>query len=232
MLSELIGYLNRNSGALMVVFSGVVTISTVAYALLTWKLVSETRKMRQVQTEPRIEIVLKSLDFAINIARLHVRNIGLGPAINVNFVPRIVTGGDEAKALLEEFTRTNFFKVGLKYLGPGQELHSGYTQMSHNTEAKIESVFVFDLEYQGATGKKYKDHITIDISEHKGAYQLGTPNLYSIAQSLKKIQEEFSHVISGFKKINADIYTTEDRMKEDEERLAAIDRLKNERENS
>ena len=232
MLSELIDYLNKNSGALTVVFTGVVTISTVAYALLTWKLVSETRKMRQVQTEPRIEIALKSLDFAINIARLHVRNIGLGPAINVKFGPRVVAGGDAARVLLEEFTRTNFFKVGLKYLGPSQELHSGYTQMIHDTEAKVQSVLVFDLEYKGATGKKYKDQITIDMSEQKGAYQLGTPNLYSIAQSLKKIQEEFSHVISGFKKINADIYTAEDRAREDEERLAAIDQLKNERENS
>ena len=232
MLNEAIDYLNKNSGALTVLFTGVVTISTVVYAILTWRLVSETRRMREVQTEPRIEITLKPLEFAINIVRLHIRNIGLGPAANVKFSPRIMAGDDAAKALLEEFTEMNFFKSGITYFGPGQELHSGYTQMDQNTDAKLESILVFELEYIGATGKKYKDQVIVDMSEQKGAYQLGTPNLYSIAQSLKKLQEEFSHVVSGFKKINADIYTAEDRARQHEERLAAIEQRKKEETNS
>jgi hypothetical protein len=70
-----------------------VTISTVVYSILTGKLVSETTKMRQVQTEPKIEITIKPFDFAINIVRLHVRNIGLGPAINVTFNMKVISGG-------------------------------------------------------------------------------------------------------------------------------------------
>lgn len=48
--------------------------------------------MRQVQTEPKIEITARSMEFAIHILRLHVRNIGLGPALNVKFKPRVVEG--------------------------------------------------------------------------------------------------------------------------------------------
>ena len=232
MLTETVAYLNNNSGALTVLFSRGCDDLDLAYAILTWKLVSETRRMREVQTEPRIEITLKPFEFAINIVRLHIRNIGLGPATNVTFGPRVMSGGDAAKVLLEEFTETNFFKSGLAYFGPGQELLSGYTQMNQNTDAKLESVLVFDLDYAGVMGKKYKDHVTIDMSEQEGAYQLGTPNLYSIAQSLKKIQEEFSHVASGFKKISADIYTSEDRAMQREERLAAIEQRKKEKANS
>jgi hypothetical protein len=136
MLVEAIAYLNSNSGALTVVFTAVVTISTVAYAILTWSLVSETKRMCEVQTEPRIEITLKTLDYAINIARLNIHNIGLGPAQNVNFNAHIISGGEAAEKLLEEFNRTNFLRIGLKYFGPGQELHSGYTQMTKNTDAK------------------------------------------------------------------------------------------------
>jgi hypothetical protein len=213
MLAQLIAYLNSNSGALTVIFTAVVTISTVAYAVLTGSLVSETKKMREVQTEPRIEIALKPLDFAINIVRLHVRNMGLGPARNVRFTSRVSSGGEGAEKLLGEFNKTNFLKNGLKYFGPGHELHSGYTQITKDFDAKVASVLVYDVEYESVTGKKYDDQITIDISELKGMNQLGKPNLYAIAQSIEAIQKEFSHVVSGFKKIHADVYTSEDREK-------------------
>ena len=232
MLTEAIDYLNKNSGALTVLFTGVVTISTVAYAVLTWKLVSETRRMREVQTEPKIEITLKPLEFAINIVRLHIRNIGLGPAVNVKFMPQVISGGDVAKALLDDFTEPNFFKTGIAYLGPKQELLSGYTQMNKDTDAKLEAILDFNLEYNGATEKKYTDKITIDMSQHEGMHQLGIPHLYSIAQSLKKLEAEFSHVVSGFKKVNANIYTAEDRERENKERLEALKKRRKEKPNS
>ncbi|NQT71121.1 MAG: hypothetical protein HQ552_16270 [Desulfobacteraceae bacterium] len=232
MLSETLAYLNSNSGALTVVFTAVVTISTVAYAILTWNLVSETRRMREVQTEPKIEITLNSLDFAINIVRLYVRNIGLGPAKNIRFTSHITSGGKAAEKLLEEFNKTNFLKVGLKYFGPGHELHSGYTQMTKDFDAKIASVLIYDVEYESVTGKKYKDQITIDISERKGMNQLGKPNLYAIAKSIEAIQKEFSHVVSGFKKIHADVYTTEDRDIEKADEIDIIEQMEEEKKNS
>jgi len=36
--------LNQNIGVLTVIFSAMVSIATVVYAILTWKLVSETKK--------------------------------------------------------------------------------------------------------------------------------------------------------------------------------------------
>jgi len=230
MLSDTIAYLNSNSGALTVVFTAVVTISTVAYAILTCSLVSETKRMREVQTEPRIEITLKSLDYAINIVRLHIRNIGLGPAKNIRFTSHISSGGDVAEELLEEFNKANFLKVGLKYFGPGHELCSGYTQITKDFDAKIASVLIYDVEYESFTGKKYKDQITIDISERKGSTQLGKPNLYAIAQSIEAIEKEFSHVVSGFKKIHADVYTTKDREEADE--IALAEKMKEEKRDS
>jgi hypothetical protein len=114
-------FLAENSGALSVVFTGVVTIATAVYAVLTWQLVSETRRMRKVQTEPKLEITLRSVDEAIHIQRLHVRNIGLGPALGVNFDFKVISGAAGAEALLSELTETNFFHTGISYLGPGEE---------------------------------------------------------------------------------------------------------------
>lgn len=231
-ISEVLEYLNKNSGALTVLFTAVVTVSTVAYAVLTSILVSETKRMRQVQTEPKIEVTIKSFDFAVHIVRIHVRNIGLGPAINVRFTSRVLSGGEAAQALLEEFTKTNFFKIGLKYFGPGQERYSHYTQMTEGHDGKIESVLAIDLAYESTTGVKYKEQATIDMSELKGEYQLGTPNLYAIAKSLEKIQGDFAHITSGFKKIGTNVYTAEDRAKEHEKQRAFIEEAKKNSQNS
>ncbi len=46
-MNEILDFLNENAGALTVIFTAVVTLSTVAYATLTRVLVSETRKMRR-----------------------------------------------------------------------------------------------------------------------------------------------------------------------------------------
>lgn len=105
-MTDIFKFLNENSAALTVIFSAVVTLATAVYAILTWILVSETRKMRQVQTEPKIEISLQSLDIAVHIVRLHIRNIGLGPALNIRFSPKIVSGGESAQTLINEFTKT------------------------------------------------------------------------------------------------------------------------------
>lgn len=215
--TEFLEFLNKNSGALTVLFTAVVTISTVIYSVLTGKLVSETKRMRQVQTEPKIEVTIKSFDFAIHIVRLHVRNIGLGPALNVKFNPQVLSGSDAAQALLAEFTQSNFFKIGLNYFGPGQERYSHYTQMTQGHDGKIASVLAIDISYESTTGVKYKEQALIDMSELKGEYQLGTPNLYSIAKSLEKIQTDISHITSGYKKISTQVYTAEDRLKDQEE---------------
>ncbi len=222
-MAEILDFLNNNSGALTVIFTAVVTISTVVYACLTYVLVKETRLMRQVQTEPKIEITARSMEFAIHILRLHVRNIGLGPALNVKFKPRVVEGGDGADKLLSDFTKTNFFNVGLAYFGPGQERISSYTQMTKDHQAKISSVIAFDVEYESCTGLKYHEVLHVDMSEHKGAYQLGKPHLYAIAQSLEKLQKDVGHVVSGYKRIRADVFTAADREVENEAWLKEVE---------
>ena len=215
-MTELLEYLNKNSGAFTVIFTAAVTVATVVYALLTYVLVKETRLMRQVQTEPKIEITVRSLEIAIHIVRLNIRNIGFGPAVKVKFSPKVVAGGESAEKLINEFTETNFFKAGLSYFGPGQEHFSSYTQMTQDLDGKLASVLAFDLQYESVTGKLYRECVVIDMSEHKGAYQLGKPHLYSIAQSLEKLQKDVGHVVSGFKRIRTDIYTSEDRDVENE----------------
>lgn len=104
--------------------------------------------------------------------------------------------------------------------------------MTQGHDGKIESVLAIEISYGSTTGVKYKEQAIIDMSELKGEYQLGTPNLYSIAKSLEKIQKDISHITSGYKKIGAQIYTAEDRQKEQEERRAFIEEATRDNEHS
>jgi len=216
---DFLNFLKENSAALTVLFAGAVTIATVVYAVLTWKLVSETRLMRRVQTDPRIEITINSLDIAIHLVRLRIRNIGQGPALGLKFSPRVIAGAESAQALLDDFTDINYFQTGISYFGPGEERFSSYTEMVKDHDGKIASVIAFDLEYKGASGSKHSESVVIDMAEYKGTYRLGKPHLYSIAQSLEKLQEDVGHITSGFKRLRADVYSQADRDLEREEAL-------------
>jgi len=62
MLEAMLEFLNQNAGALTVIFTTVVTLSTGVYAILTAMLVAGTRSMRQAQTEPKIEVTIRPRD--------------------------------------------------------------------------------------------------------------------------------------------------------------------------
>lgn len=98
--------------------------------------------------------------------------------------------------------------------------------MTEGHDGKIEAVLAIDMAYESTTGVKHTEQATIDMSELKGEYQLGTPNLYSIAKSLEKMQGDFAHITSGFKKIGTNVYTSEDREKEQASQRAFIEEAK------
>lgn len=210
----------------MVIFTAVVTLSTVVYAILTAMLAVETKKMRQVQTEPKIEVVLRPREEIINIVNIYIKNIGLGPAYDLKFDIKAEQGGEGAKRLIEDFTRCNFFRTGLKYIGPGQEIASDYSQLTEMFDQKIESVLNVTILYKSVTKKCYQEKFRIDFSEFKGRSQLGKPHLYSIAQSFEKLQKDIGHLVSGFKHIQADIHTFEDRERVRKEREEQLEQMR------
>ncbi|MFC1503450.1 hypothetical protein ACFL53_03750 [Pseudomonadota bacterium] len=175
--------------------------------------------MREVQTEPKIQITVEGFDFAVHIVRLNIKNIGFGPAKNLKFSNSVISGDESGKALLNDFTKSNFFNTGLRYFGPAQNIYSHYTQTNIDFEGKSKSILSFELTYESVTGKLYKEEILVDMSELKGMYQLGKPNLYAIAKSLENMQKDVHHLTTGFRKIKVDSYTAEDREREREEQL-------------
>jgi hypothetical protein len=211
-MDELIVCLNNNNGLFSLIFSFLVTLSTIVYAVLTGFLVNETIKLRKVQTEPKIQIILESHETFINSIRLNVKNIGQGPALNIIFEPSVISGGKKGEDVLHEFSSVKAFLSGLNYFGPS---HSFYTKDFDILEKEKEKIFdiviKIETKYESITKQKYHDIIIIDFRELEGSYRIGKPNLYSIAQSLEKIEKTLHNITSGFRKIHVDTYDSVDR---------------------
>ena len=216
-LADALNFLNQNAGVLATVFSGIVMLATVVYAVLTASLVTETRRMREVQTEPRIEVIASPLEEMVNIFTLRVKNIGLGPAYDVHFTLRGKSQTSGENELIKDFSRSQFLSKGLRYLGPGQALQSGYTQMHQNFVEKVKACLTVEVTYKSATGKPYADTIIIHFEEFEGYGTIGTPHLYSIAKSLEKIERNVDHLATGFRRMKVDTYSNEDRDREQDE---------------
>lgn len=206
-------FLNENSGAFAVIFSAVVAIATLVYAILTWRLVSETRKLREAQTEPKISVTIQPREEWINFIDMIIQNIGLGPAYNIKFEINYDFEYAKGKFLSE----LNFMKKGLKYLAPNQKVQFFLTSMVENFEEKIKTPFEIKVNYQNSVGKTYGDNYTIDISELVGLIQLGEPPLHKIAKNIENMQQDIHNLCTGFHRIKAIVYTKSD-IKEEEKR--------------
>lgn len=225
-MSDLLDQLNKNSGALSAIFSGVVTVATVVYAWLTAKLVQETRQMRKVQTEPRIQVTYRTRDEWINFLDISVKNIGLGPAQDVQFAIRALSNNPGAQELIDSLLKLGGFKTGLKYLGPGQEFSSFWSNLMDGNTTKVDSQISIVCQYQSVTGTKYAHEYVLDLSELKGSSNIGEPPLLKIAKHIETIEKDIHSLVAGFKRLGVDAYSQENR---DAERAALEERFRQQR---
>jgi hypothetical protein len=138
----------------------------------------------------------------------------LGPAfdIRISITPDGSIEGGEL--LLKDFLKVKAFQKGLNYLGPDQALRSGFTSLMENYQEKIKTVLHVSLSYKSADGNQKSEIFRVDFSELEGYGSLGEPHLYSIAQSLKKIQKDINHLTTGVHKPKIHIFDHEDRERE------------------
>lgn len=199
--------LNQYSGALTLLFSGLVAVSTVVYAILTWRLVSETRKMRQAQTEPIVAIDIRPSELWINLIDVVIENVGLGPAYDIKFDFDNDMKIRKNKALMD----INMFKNGINYLSPRQKIQFFLTSLLEDTDEKVKTEIKVDITYQNSIGKKIKSHYVLDFSQFLGMSQLGKPPIKGIEKHLENIYRELHSLTFGSRKLKVDIYDRQDR---------------------
>lgn len=213
MFQNLLLWTNEYDSLLTLLFTAVVAVATVVYAFLTWRLVSETIKMRKVQTEPHMSITIEPRNESIGIIDLIVQNIGLGPAYDVTFDIQPDFDLTEKRKLSE----IGLFKYGLKYFAPGQKRKMFLTSMYQGYEEKIKTILHVDIKYNNGANSNYTSTYVIDFSELDKMVSVGKPPLYKIASSLDKIDNNIRHLASGFSKLKVINYTEDELRQEDME---------------
>lgn len=203
--------INKNAGFIGLVFSLVVTIATVVTAWLNARLVSETRRMREAQTEPHIQVTYKIRDEWINLLDVVVRNIGLGPAYDISFELRAESSNEEKNDLVDSMEKLNCFSKGLVYLGPDQEFSSFWTNLTEGHASKLGTRVLVTCRYRNATGVRYEMPCVLDLSELKGISRIGEPPLIKISKQIESIAKSIDHLASGFKRLKVDGYSQADR---------------------
>ena len=184
-LSIILDFLNSNSGAFTVIFTAIVALTTIVYSILTTLLVLETKKVREAQTNPKISITLRRRRFEIILL---VRNVGFGPAYEINFEKNPDTDYDFP---LADF---NSIRSGFKSLAPNQEF--GFILDNIDTLNKRRVSLEIKITYLNNLNQKYEEEYKIDFSELTNLNQLLEEPLFIIAENLddiKKIVEDFAY---------------------------------------
>ncbi len=134
-------------------FSGIVAISTIVYAILTWQLVSETRIMRKVQTEPSLHMFIQPRDEHNEITDMFIQNTGMGVARNIKFEVLsdflYYRNSSSKDYWLKDI---HLLKNGLEALAPNQIIRVFSTSYMNVDKLNSKTYFEIAVEY-----KNYKD---------------------------------------------------------------------------
>ena len=189
---------------LILAFSGVVALATVFYAILTWRLVSETRKLREIQTEPRVSVRVERDSTGFLGYELVVENNGHGVAKNVQFE----FDGDPSyfhnswvncdPLVIDEIP---IIKNGLDYLEPNQAFRFFLgTVSSDEYERATKAPWIFRTQYESLYGKRRADTYIVDFSQFRGTFF--EPNhLKEISDHMKSIRQDLHRLTEGYAKV-------------------------------
>jgi hypothetical protein len=209
----MLDFLNENSGAFLVLFTFIVTFATVFYAIITAKLFSETKKMREAQTEPNIFLTIQSKNEDFFLKDMVIQNIGQGAAYNIKFEL-----DSDFEFLKGRFlSKLNLIKNGLKYLAPNQKISFFIGSIPNLIQRKINTIFSIKIKYENRLGQSYENKYTVDFSEFFGMTHVGEPSLQKISTNLEKIQKDIHKMYDTFPKIKVITYSKKDIEEEQKE---------------
>lgn len=184
-MDQLIGFLNNNVGFVGGILSLVIAISTVVYAFFTYSLSVETKKLRKVQSDPLLSIIIEPYKFAFIQMKIIIQNIGQGPAYNISFTcePNIDIGNNK------HLSDLNFLKQH-SYLKPNQKIES-YIASYQNL---VNKEFSITAKFESMNGEQYTEKFTFNVSDMAGVELLGGDSIYNIAENTKNIYKEITNL--------------------------------------
>ena len=211
---------------LMVIFTGVVAGSTVVYAKLTSRLVAETQRLREAQTEPRVSIRVEA-DHSGHLGyELVIQNIGQGVAKNVRFEFEGDPSYFRNSWVNRCPPRVNELPVirdGLDDLEPNQVYRFPLGTVSpEEYERAVATPWTFRTKYENLYGNPRTATQTVHFSQFTG--MLFEPNhLKEIAERMKTMQKDLHRLTEGHARVQVVTQTRRDFEQRREESRKAQD---------
>lgn len=217
--------INNNSGVLSVIFSGLVAIATIIYAILTWKLVSINEDLKN----PDVIIDFEPSSKWINFVYIIIKNIGKEPAYNIKF--NINPDFEYSKG--KYLSKLGFMK-GIKYLAPNAEKKSFLMSMAEKNDGKMKP-FDIKISYKNKKGKELENICNFDFSEWSDMSEIGKDPMEVISKSIESISKTLNDVTNVHlnNKVQVETFNQDDikKIKEKKEKYFEEKRRESEKEN-
>lgn len=190
----IIYFINSNSA----LWNFFVTIATIVYVILTYRLLRETAKARKSQSQPFIiaDLIIKGY-----YLQLVVKNIGNDSALNV-------------KITVDPEINNPFSSI--KFISPGREISNIVSFLSHDESNKSEnSKYKFSISYEDPYKEKYSHEYVIDVLP-----LLNSTNFYE--SDNKAIVDKLDKIISKFDNLKDELHKISDSSKNQADHLKDI----------
>jgi len=185
----------------------VTAVATICLWRVTQTLAVETRRMADMGSQPHVVATLRSNPHSMMHFDLHVDNTGNATAydIEVSFDPVPAHGfGEDGASDAMPFSQ-------ISVLNPGQGLSSYLSEFSQ-LEGKS---FQVTINWKrSATSKVETNSYTLNMADQDGVSKVGEDPTIQIAKHLKKMEENWSPVARGSKRIKVDVFGNVDRLHE------------------
>lgn len=196
-LNLVISFLNNNSGAIL-------AITTLVYAIITGRMLYETKRMRESHTEPYVFVNIQPLEKAQSILNLVIQNIGPGPAYELKFKVE----PDIALKSGHNLSEVNLMKQGFRYLAPNQKLECIIASAIEEAKKKEKTIHYLTVYYKNKKKKNYEHTYILDFTEYFGMLYSQSDPYKSIVERLDAIHGDINKVIgAATSKIRVVAYT-------------------------
>lgn len=214
-VAEAIRFINQNSGAML-------TLATIIYAAITAWMLRETKKMREIQTEPDIFITVQPQERATFILNLVIQNIGLGAAYDLRFK---VEPNIEMRSGFS-LSNVNFIKNGFRYLAPKQKLECMVAQTIEEAGKKETTLHEITVSYKNKTKKSYQATFVLDFTEYFGMRYVKDDPFEGIIHKLQDIHADIENFGKTYgSKLRVVAYTKQEYDDEIKKQNEEIDRI-------
>lgn len=160
----------------------ILVVATIIYVAFTYKLFSETKKLREIETSPFISLELSPFRSSIYLS-LKIKNIGKSPAYNISF---------EIDENFTDIFQFNFDNK-IKYFAPHQEIEAIGKTYKNFVELDIDNIPI-KVIYYSRDKIKHEEMFIIEWTPLNGILLEDDP-LNKIENHLKNISNNFEKFV-------------------------------------